>query len=194
MTGAPLDRSLEACPHLAVLLHSEDELPGVLASFYALGAKRNGWLVHRARRDEIGADREALAGAGLDVDGLEREDRLIFCGFDPEADPEAIGAEMAADLEAALARGLTALWYARFAVGPEVAPYRRFLAFERSWDARFRGGPVVTLCPYVVGPLDAGETLARLGTVAGLHDGVLVPGEGGHELIASAGRGAPQRA
>ena len=38
----------EACPHLAVFLRSADELPGVLASFYALGVRRGGWLAHRA--------------------------------------------------------------------------------------------------------------------------------------------------
>jgi hypothetical protein len=36
----------DVCPHLAVLLRSEAEFAPVVASFYALGAARGGWLVH----------------------------------------------------------------------------------------------------------------------------------------------------
>jgi hypothetical protein len=45
-----LTRTLDAgaCPHLTVLLKTTDELHPVLASFYALGAKRNGWMAHRS--------------------------------------------------------------------------------------------------------------------------------------------------
>ncbi len=49
----------DSCPHLAVLLKSYDELPQVLASFYALGAKRNGWLAHRSLPGESDMDRRA---------------------------------------------------------------------------------------------------------------------------------------
>ena len=65
-----------ACPHLAVLLRSEEEFAPVVASFYALGAARGGWLVHRAV--EPAGDRVALARAGLDVDTLEAERRLAI--------------------------------------------------------------------------------------------------------------------
>ena len=47
-----------ACPHVAVLLRSEEEFAPVLASFYSLGARRGGWLVHRSV--EPARDREAL--------------------------------------------------------------------------------------------------------------------------------------
>ena len=45
-----LDPALDggACPHVAVLLRSEEEFAPVVASFYSLGAKRGGWLVHRS--------------------------------------------------------------------------------------------------------------------------------------------------
>ena len=43
--------------HLAVLLKTDAELYSVLASFYALGAKRNGWLAHRALMGEADRDR-----------------------------------------------------------------------------------------------------------------------------------------
>ena len=36
-----------ACPHLAMLLGRDEDVWPMLASFYALGAKRNGWLFHR---------------------------------------------------------------------------------------------------------------------------------------------------
>ena len=74
----------EACPHLAVFLRSADELPGVLASFYALGVRRGGWLAHRAlpgrRRPRAraahrgGARRRRAGGRGADGrrgDGLQ---------------------------------------------------------------------------------------------------------------------------
>ena len=37
-----------ACPHVAMLLSTAEEVAPTLASFYALGAKRNGWLFHRS--------------------------------------------------------------------------------------------------------------------------------------------------
>ena len=40
------------CPHLAVLLRSEEEFAPVVASFYSLGASRGGWLVHRGVEPE----------------------------------------------------------------------------------------------------------------------------------------------
>jgi len=78
----------ESCPHVAVLLRTEDELVPVLASFYALGVRRNGWLVHRSVAGEEDADRERLAAAGLDVRGLEAAGRLDIVGFDPQEPPE----------------------------------------------------------------------------------------------------------
>jgi hypothetical protein len=46
----------------------------------------------------------------------------------------------------------------------------RATAYDRAWDARFRGRPVVTLCPYVLAGEDAGERIAHL---SGWHDAVL---------------------
>ena len=65
-----------ACRHLAVVLRSEAEFAPVVASFYSLGAKRGAWLVHRAA--EVEEDRRALTDAGLDVAGLESENRLVI--------------------------------------------------------------------------------------------------------------------
>ena len=71
----PMDSALErafaggACPHVAMLLSRPEEVAPTLASFYALGAKRNGWLFHRSLAGHAAADRAALTAAGLDVRG-----------------------------------------------------------------------------------------------------------------------------
>lgn len=171
-----------SCPHLAVLLKREDDLYPVLASFYALGAKRDGWLAHRSVRGEAGRDRERLAGAGLDVDVLESDERLAVVEFDPDEDPAASPEPWRRALDEALARGLTGLWYSRFAVGPDDEQFEGVGAFERAWDEAFRDRPVVTLCPYVVGELSGPAALDRLDGVSGFHDGVLVPGGAGGDF------------
>ena len=68
-----------SCPHMAVVLRSGRELPAVLVSFYALGARRRGWVVHHAVPTQCDRDRERLTAAGLDVAGLEAagEPRLL---------------------------------------------------------------------------------------------------------------------
>ena len=165
------------CPHLAVLLRTQEELFPVLASFYALGAKRRGWMVHRSLPGEGGVDRERLAAAGLDLGPLEGNDQLAIVEFDPDEAPESSPRPWREALERALSRGFEALWYSRFAVGPDDDEYRNVLPFERAWDRSFAGQPVVTLCPYVLGSLDGTETLERLRGVSELHDGVLVAGD-----------------
>jgi hypothetical protein len=54
---------------------------------------------------------------------------------------------------------------------------------ERAWEEHFRDRPVVTLCPYIVGGLDAPAALGRLTGLGAGHDGVLVPAEQGLELF-----------
>jgi hypothetical protein len=164
-----------SCPHMAVLLKREEDLIPMLASFYALGAKRNAWLAHRSAQGQAERDRERLAQAGLPVEGLEADERLAMVEFDPAEDPAASPAPWRKALDEALEGGLTGLWYSRFAVGPDEELFLGVAAFERAWDDAFRDRPVVTLCPYIVGELSAGQTLDRLDGVSSLHDGVLVP-------------------
>jgi hypothetical protein len=171
-----------SCPHLAVLLKREDDLYPVLASFYALGAKREGWLAHRSVEGEGERDRERLARAGLDVGALETNERLAVVEFDPAEDPAASPEPWRRALDEALARGLTGLWYSRFAGGPDDEQFAGVAAFERAWDDAFRGRPFVTLCPYVVGELSGTAALDRLDGVSGFHDGVLVPGAAGGDF------------
>lgn len=175
-----------SCPHLAVLLRTPAELPSVLAAFYGLGARRGGWLVHRSLPGEGAADSRMLADAGLDVAGLEGEARLEVAEFDPDERPEESTQRWTAGLEAALRRGLTGLWYSRFAVGQATADFALVEAHERAWDAAFAGRPVVTLCPYVVGDLDAAAALERLDAVASFHAAVAVPRGDGFSLLGRA--------
>lgn len=191
--GVMVDKVLEprlddgACPHLAVLLHTASELPDVLASFYALGAKRGGWLVHRAVQGQGQSDREMLGRTGLDVSGLENEQRLVIAEFDPAEPPQDSTDPWARALEDALGRGFTGLWYSRFAVGPDRQQFASVLEFERAWESAFSGRPVVTLCPYIVGELDGRSTLERLSALTEMHAGVLVPDpDAGFRVVESA--------
>jgi hypothetical protein len=170
-----LDRG--ECPHMAVLLRSNDELPHVLASFYNLGAKRGGLIVHRGRLGELDRERRELTGSGLDVAGLEADRRLILAELNPGAEtPEQYPVRWLKELDEALGRGLTGLWYARHAIGPEQEWYERVAPFEQAWDRAFEGRPVVQLCPFLVGDLDSAAAMDRLTRAAAMHhDGVLVP-------------------
>jgi len=172
-----------ACPHLAVLLRTEDELFPVLASFYALGAKRHGFLVHRAIEGDGGEDRERLVAAGLDVAGLEASEQFSIVEIDPDEPPHSSPQRWQDVLERSLSGGYNALWYARFAVGPGDAEYRRILPFERAWGQCFAGQAMVTLCPYVVGALDGAQTLERMSEVSRLHEGVLLAGDDGFTMV-----------
>jgi hypothetical protein len=164
-------------------LRNESELFPVLASFYALGAKRHGYLVHRSVLGASARDRERLSAAGLDVEGLEASEQLTVVEFDPDEPPESSPQPWQQVLERALEGGFTALWYSRFAVGAGEEEYGSVIPFERAWTKCFSGHPVVTLCPYVVGELGGAQALERMGEVASLHEGVLLAGDGGLTLV-----------
>lgn len=183
LSGA-LDPALDggACPHVAVLLRSEEEFAPVVASFYTLGAKRGGWLVHRSVEPQ--RDREALTSAGLDVPALEAERRLALEQIRPSEPPEQLPRRLDAAFDEALTRGLSALWSSHTPVRADSASFEHAMQVERAWEEHFRDRPVVTLCPYVVGGLDAPAALGRLTELgAGHHDGVLLPSADGLELF-----------
>ena len=159
-----------SCPHMAVVLRSGRELPAVLVSFYALGTRRGGWVVHHAVPTQCDRDRERLTAAGLDVGGLEAAGSLVLFEFDPAEAPDAAAERFEPLLADALERGHSALWYSRFPIGPGATEFAGATAYDRAWDARFRGRPVVTLCPYVLAGEEAGERIAHLN---GWHDAVL---------------------
>ena len=85
----------EACPHLAVFLRSPDELPGVLVSFFALGARRGGWLAHRALPGHADRERALLTEAGLDA--RIRPHQLLHA-FGSNAVDAGAGIDVVADL------------------------------------------------------------------------------------------------
>jgi hypothetical protein len=161
-----------ACPHMAVVLRSARELPPVLVSFYALGASRHGWVVHHALPGACDRDRERLSAAGLDVATLEADGSLVVFEFDAIESPEQAAERFEPLLGAALDRGHSALWYSRFPIGPGANDFTSATAYDRAWDARFRGRPVVTLCPYVLAGDAADE---RINDLSGWHDAILDP-------------------
>jgi MEDS: MEthanogen/methylotroph, DcmR Sensory domain len=179
-----LDPALDggACPHVAVILRSEEEFAPVVASFYTLGAKRGGWLVHRSVEPQ--RDREALTGAGLDVPALEAERRLALEQIRRSEPPEQLPRRLDAAFDEALTRGLSALWSSHTPVSADSDSFDHAMEVERAWEEHFRDRPVITLCPYIVGGLDAPAALGRLtGLGAGHHDGVLLPSGDGLELF-----------
>jgi hypothetical protein len=146
---------------------------------HGLGAKRNGWLAHRALPGEADLDRERLTRAGLPVTDLEDEERLAVMEIDPERPADRSTQDLEAALDRALEHGFSAAWYSRFAVGPDERAHSSFRPFEDAWDRAFSGRPVVTLCPFVIGELDARAALERMDWLAPMHDSVLLPQRGG---------------
>jgi DcmR-like sensory protein len=179
-TGLAAAMERHECPHLAVLLRTPDELLPLLAAFYRLGNLRNGWLVHRAPPAEQTAHQHALEAAGLPVAGLMAAGRMVIATLDVHAPAEPVAEAWSRELDAALARGHDAGWYARSATGPDATEYQAILAHEAAWEACFHGRPVITLCPFVVGNLEPDERVLRADTIAETHDALLVPdGSGG---------------
>ena len=159
-----------ACPHLAMLLASQDAVAPTLASFYALGAKRNGWLVHRSLAGRADADRAALTAAGLDVARLEAEGRMAFGEVSLDISVHDYVHAWAPQLDAALASGFDAAWWARFPIGPDAAIIERSVEYDAAWDAHFHDKPCVSLCLFIVGDLDRERRAAQ---IAVNHDAVL---------------------
>jgi len=150
---------------MAVLLRSRDELPGVLAAFYALGARRNGWLWFGSLPGQAAHDRWMLIAAGLDVETLEARGQLTISELDLSVSPEAFVDPWVSRLEEALAAGHEALWFARFPIEPGSDAVTAVLPFERAWMDRFAGRRTVTLCPYIA----EADAIARERSVAAAH-------------------------
>jgi hypothetical protein len=159
-----------ACQHVAVLLTTPAEVAPTLASFYALGAKRNGWLFHRSLAGNADADRASLTAAGLDVAQLEAEGRMVFSEIELSISVEDYVHAWEPELEAALARGFDAAWWARFPIGPDAEIIERSVDYDRAWDDHFHDRPCVSLCLFIVGDPDRDRRAAQLALT---HDTVL---------------------
>ena len=169
---SPLEHSLRpgSCPHLAMLLHRREEVAPTLASFYALGAKRNGWLFHRSLEGRAATDRADLTAAGLDVARLEAEGRMVFSEISLDITVEDYVHAWEPEMDAALARGFHAAWWARFPIGPDAEIIERSVAYDAAWDAHFHDRPCVSLCLFIVGDVDRDRRAAQ---IAATHDTVL---------------------
>ena len=170
--ASPLDNAFPAgaCPHVAMLLSHRGEVAPTLASFYALGAKRNGWLFHRSIAGRADEDRAALIEAGLDVGRLEAEGRMVFSEIELGITVEDWVHAWEPELEAALARGFDAAWWARFPIGPEAEIIERSVEYDAAWDAHFHDRPCVSLCLFIVGDVERDRRAEQL---AETHDTVL---------------------
>src|SRR3954467_15635261 len=109
----PLAQTFEqvSCPHMAIVLEDVAELPRALASFYALGLRRNGWLYHRALPGCGHADREALRHEGLDVGERERQGRFELCELPVNDPPERWAQPFVPVVDRALDQGYDAVWW-----------------------------------------------------------------------------------
>jgi hypothetical protein len=166
------------CPHLAILVPNRDEVMSALASFYGLGARRNGWLFHRSLPGRVDADRALLAEAGLEVAALEADGRLVIAEPALESDPAGWALRYVPLIDEALERGFDAAWFSRYPIGLSDERLQPLLAFDKAWDQAFHGRPAVSLCVYIVDEVD---DAAR--GLAPIHDGILKPGTAGTELV-----------
>jgi len=170
--ASPLESAFPsgACPHVAMLLSGPEEVAPTLASFYALGAKRNGWLFHRSLAGRAAGDRAALIAAGLDVEALEAAGRMVFSEIDLGITVHDYVHAWEPELEAALARGFDAAWWARFPIGPDAEIIERSVEYDAAWDEHFHDKPCVSLCLFIVGDLERDRRAAQLAVT---HDTVL---------------------
>jgi hypothetical protein len=132
---------------------------------------------------ELDDDRRRLTAAGLEVDELEAQRQLSMEQLRLEEPPNRLPQRVAAAFDEALDRGMTALWSSHTPVPADSESFERAMSIERAWAQQFHDRPVVTLCPYVVGGLQADAALGRLTGLSTGHDGVLVPSEQGLELF-----------
>jgi hypothetical protein len=177
----PLGELLETrrCPHLAILLRSHDEVLPAQASFYAMGLRRNGFVVHRAGSGDAGDERARLEAAGLDVAALERSRRLLIDDTGISEPPGEWTRRWTATVDEALERGFEAVWWTGYPIRADDRHYGAALEYDRAWEACFAGRPSISLCLYVVAGLGEEERRARMDDLAPIHDALLVSEPGG---------------
>ena len=181
----PLDDLLGArkCPHLAMMLRDAHEIHAAQASFYGVGVKRNGWVMHLALPGRIEKDRDGLRRAGLDVDGLERAGKMAVDEMQLDGAPDEWAQRWVAVVDDALGRGFDAVWW----TGPPIAPademFRLGIQYDRAWESCIHGHPAVSLCLYLVDGLDEEERRQRTEALAEFHDALLMSGPHGVSVL-----------
>jgi MEDS: MEthanogen/methylotroph, DcmR Sensory domain len=171
------------CPHMAILLRSPAEIYRVQASFYALGLRRNGFVVHRSlpgRRAD--RDRTGLARAGLDVAALEEAGRLVVDEAPVTEPADSWAQRWTGTVDEALTRGFHSVWWTGFPIGRDDRFYRLALEYDRAWEASLARRRSVSLCLYIVEGLDEEERRARVDELASFHDALLISGTDGVNL------------
>jgi DNA-binding CsgD family transcriptional regulator len=171
------------CPHLAMLLRSMQEVHVAQASFYGLGLRRNGWIMHRSNRGRLEKDREGLRRAGLDVDELVREGRMVIDETPIHEAPEDWAHRWAAVADAALLRGFDAVWWTGPPIPAATEAYNVASAYDRAWERCIHGRPAVSLCLYIVGGLSEDERRVRAEELGEFHDALLMSGPSGVSVL-----------
>ena len=186
----PLRDAIDAgwCPHLAMLLRRPDEVAPTLASFYALGAQRNGWLFHRSLRAGPAPTGARSPPPGSTWPPSRSSSAWRSARSRSTSRPRSGSASWEPELDGALARGFDAAWWARFPIGPDEEIIARSDAYDRAWDERMHGRPCVSLCLFIVGDLEAPAEQGHVDRLAEMHDGVLVSEPAGPSLVRTPGR------
>jgi hypothetical protein len=174
------------CPHVAILLPSPAEIFRVQASFYALGSRRNGFVVHRSLPGRRDRDRTGLARAGLDVTALEEAGRLVVDETPVTEPADRWAKRWTATVDEALARGFESVWWTGFPIGRDDRVYRLALEYDRAWEASLARRRSVSLCLYIVEGLGEEERRARMDELASFHDALLISGTDGVNLAPQA--------
>jgi DNA-binding CsgD family transcriptional regulator len=187
------------CPHLAMLLRSPREVYVAQASFYGLAVRRNGWVLHRAIPGREERDREGLRDAGLDVDTLERDGRMVIAEAPIEQSPEEWAQRWVAVADHALRSGFEAVWWTGPPIPSSPEAFSFGIAYDQAWERCIHGHPAVSLCLYIVEGLSEDERRARAEELGRFHDALLMSGPNGvsvlETLLAATGnRAAPPAA
>jgi DNA-binding CsgD family transcriptional regulator len=180
-----------------MLLRSPREVYAAQASFYGLAARRNGWILHRAIPGRLEADREGLRRAGLDLDALERDGRMVIDEAPIHEPPESWAQRWMAVAEQALRRGFDAVWWTGPPIPSSDDVYALGLAYDRAWERCVRGHPAVSLCLYIVEGLSEEQRRLRAEELGHFHDALLMSGPHGVsvlETLLAAGATGPQNA
>ena len=171
------------CPHLAMLLRNVQEVHVAQASFYALGLRRNGWVLHRSIPGRLEQDREGLRSAGLDVDAFVRDGRMVIDETPIQEAPDDWAHRWAAVAEVALVRGFDAVWWTGPPIPADTDVYTVGAAYDRAWERCIHGRPAVSLCLYIVGGLSEDERRARAEELGEFHDALLMSGPSGVSVL-----------